>query len=166
MLSRRLKGVELSAFLFIAIWLACIGITIAQTNPQPPCEGARSNPEYAQPGKAPNVRVWNEGNPGKQWAPPVVHTAKVEEEVGQDQIVEDGSAGALTRAPACRKTPHIADPLSAAAASSLATSWADFTINTVGLGFRKGPVTTTRTNSSSTHIFIELPFELQLLTGL
>ena len=26
---------------------------------------------------------------------------------------------------ACRKTPHIVDPLSAAAASSLATSWAD-----------------------------------------
>jgi hypothetical protein len=33
---------------------------------------------------------------------------------------------------ACRKMPHIADPLSAAAASSRATSWADFTINTVG----------------------------------
>ena len=31
--------------------------------------------------------------------------------------------------------PHIADLLSAAAASSLATSWADFTINTVGLVF-------------------------------
>lgn len=58
------------AFLFIAIWLACVGTAIAQTNPQPPCEGARSNPEYAQPGKAPNVRVWNEGNPGKQWVPP------------------------------------------------------------------------------------------------
>jgi hypothetical protein len=34
--------------------------------------------------------------------------------------------------------PHIADPLSAAAASSLATSWADFTINTVGFSFRNG----------------------------
>jgi hypothetical protein len=38
----------------------------------------------------------------------------------------------------CRKTPHIAGPLSAAAASSPATSWADFTINTVGFSFRKG----------------------------
>jgi hypothetical protein len=34
--------------------------------------------------------------------------------------------------------PHIADPLSAAAASSPATSWADFTINTVGFSFRNG----------------------------
>ena len=34
--------------------------------------------------------------------------------------------------------PHIADPLSAEAASLLATSWADFTINTVGFSFRKG----------------------------
>ena len=33
----------------------------------------------------------------------------------------------------CRKMPHIADLLSAAAASSPATSWADFTINTVGI---------------------------------
>jgi transcriptional regulator with XRE-family HTH domain len=38
---------------------------------------------------------------------------------------------------ACRKMPPIADPLSAAAASSLATSWVDFTINTVGFSFRK-----------------------------
>jgi hypothetical protein len=36
--------------------------------------------------------------------------------------------------------PHIADPLSAAAASSPATSWADFTINTVGFSFRNGQV--------------------------
>ena len=64
------KGFELRASLFIAIWFACVGTAIAQTNPQPPCEGARSNPEYAQPGKAPNVRVWNGGNPGKQWVPP------------------------------------------------------------------------------------------------
>jgi hypothetical protein len=35
---------------------------------------------------------------------------------------------------------HIADLLSAAAASSLATSWADFTINTVGFSFRNGQV--------------------------
>jgi hypothetical protein len=34
--------------------------------------------------------------------------------------------------------PHIADPLSAAAASSRATSWAHFIINTVGFSFRKG----------------------------
>jgi len=33
---------------------------------------------------------------------------------------------------------HIADLLSAAAASSLAMSWADFTINTVGFSFRNG----------------------------
>src|SRR3990170_98763 len=36
--------------------------------------------------------------------------------------------------------PHIADLLSAAAASSPATSWVDFTINTVGFSFRKGQV--------------------------
>jgi len=36
--------------------------------------------------------------------------------------------------------PHIADPLSAAAASLPATSWADFTINTVGFSFRNGQV--------------------------
>src|SRR6266545_1795409 len=36
--------------------------------------------------------------------------------------------------------PHIADPLSAAAASSPAMSWADFTINTVGFSFRNGQV--------------------------
>ena len=37
-----------------------------------------------------------------------------------------------------QKMPHIADPLSAAAASSLATSWADFIINTVGFSFQEG----------------------------
>ena len=37
-----------------------------------------------------------------------------------------------------QKDAHIADPLSAAAASSLAASWADFTINTAGFSFRKG----------------------------
>ena len=42
---------------------------------------------------------------------------------------------------ACRKMPHIADPLRAAAAWSPATSWVDFTINTVGFSFRKGQPT-------------------------
>jgi hypothetical protein len=54
--------------LAIFMGLACIGTATAQPSPQPPC-GVQPFPEYAQPGTAPNVHVWSEGNLGKQWMP-------------------------------------------------------------------------------------------------
>jgi hypothetical protein len=56
--------------LFIAVWLACTGATIAQTTPRAPCEDVQPIPQYSQPGKSPNVQVWSEGNPGTPWTPP------------------------------------------------------------------------------------------------
>src|SRR5262245_3534678 len=66
----RFEGIELRALLFLVVWVVCISPAIAQTDPRAPCEGVRSFPDYAPVGKAPNVHVWSEGNPGKQWEPP------------------------------------------------------------------------------------------------
>ncbi len=60
----------LRALIFTFVLLACHGRAAAEEIPLTPCDSERPFPAYAQAGKAPNVHVWSEGQPGKQWMPP------------------------------------------------------------------------------------------------
>jgi len=62
--------VELRMLIVSAALLGCLGPTVAQSFPQPPCEGARSLPEFADPGGTPNYHVWSESDLGERWTPP------------------------------------------------------------------------------------------------